>query len=627
MTRAPRVLLTSLVAAAALTAPSVSYALSCDEIMNMVNVNVPTNIVVQTMKDSGEQFTGDDVSCLQKEGAPDEVVAAAKSMVSAPEPEEREERPTRDDREERQPAMDREDDFGDRGARSSNNRGGEDDLPEEGGEDDSRDPEQIKQAIKLFQAKKPLTASLMLYEVLEDGSYPEQETKIHYYLARALSDLEMYHGAQYFYFQVVKKGPDNPYFGYALPRLVQIARYTGDDTELKRIVATIPVEAYPRGAKNQLYYLMGVRYYDKDELSRASKYFGQVSSKSDLYLRSKYFDGVIYNQQGKLKSAVRAFRDVYREEVAVYNDPRELEEVERLKDLSLMNIARIYYGIERYDESSKYYELVSHDSSYWPQALFESAWANFMQNNLNQTLGQVLTVQSPFYAEDEFLPEATVLRALTFFNLCKYEEVEALLIGFEKENRPIYEEMRDFVKEYSTSEGRALSDQAWEAYFGKVREGSRDTTIPKSAFNRVLKNKDLDGIVKHLELMEREEALIDEQKPQWRDGVGAYLKKIIEADRERYKKRAGRLMLAEMARQANYLSDLLTQSEIIRFEVVDAQRIDYQYKAQSIDLSGGLADREIDFATSVDYIYWPFNGEFWEDELGYYSYTEQSDCK
>ena len=53
MTRAPRVLLTSLVAAAALAAPSVSYALSCDEIMNMVNVNVPTNIVVQTMKDSG----------------------------------------------------------------------------------------------------------------------------------------------------------------------------------------------------------------------------------------------------------------------------------------------------------------------------------------------------------------------------------------------------------------------------------------------------------------------------------------------------------------------------------------------------------------------------------------------
>ena len=57
------------------------------------------------------------------------------------------------------------------------------------------------------------------------------------------------------------------------------------------------------------------------------------------------------------------------------------------------------------------------------------------------------------------------------------------------------------------------------------------------------------------------------------------LKKIIEADRQKYKKRAGLLLIKEMARQANTLDDLLGQSEIIRFEVVDAQRVDYQYKA------------------------------------------------
>jgi hypothetical protein len=38
------------------------------------------------------------------------------------------------------------------------------------------------------------------------------------------------------------------------------------------------------------------------------------------------------------------------------------------------------------------------------------------------------------------------------------------------------------------------------------------------------------------------------------------------------------------------------------------------------------AERKIDFATSKEIIYWPFNGEFWEDELGYYRYTEQGSC-
>ena len=50
-----------------------ALALSCDEIMNMVNVNVPTHIVVQTMEDSGQQFTNADVRCLIGQGAPPEV--------------------------------------------------------------------------------------------------------------------------------------------------------------------------------------------------------------------------------------------------------------------------------------------------------------------------------------------------------------------------------------------------------------------------------------------------------------------------------------------------------------------------------------------------------------------------
>ena len=42
---------------------------------------------------------------------------------------------------------------------------------------------------------------------------------------------------------------------------------------------------------------------------------------------------------------------------------------------------------------------------------------------------------------------------------------------------------------------------------------------------------------------------------------------------------------------------------------------------------GSATDRvDLDFATAVDFIYWPFNGEFWKDELGYYSYTEQGSC-
>jgi hypothetical protein len=75
------------------------------------------------------------------------------------------------------------------------------------------------------------------------------------------------------------------------------------------------------------------------------------------------------------------------------------------------------------------------------------------------------------------------------------------------------------------------------------------------------------------------------------------------------------------------MSDLIGQAQIIQFEVVDARRADYTYSMQNIDLKDTSKSQDIDFATSPRFIFWPFNGEFWKDELGWYHYTEQAKCK
>jgi hypothetical protein len=146
-------------------------------------------------------------------------------------------------------------------------------------------------------------------------------------------------------------------------------------------------------------------------------------------------------------------------------------------------------------------------------------------------------------------------------------------------------------------------------------------------FGRFLRNRDLAALVRHLDIMSAEKETIDDQKALWRDSLGTHLKKQIAKDSRRYKTRAGRLMLKEMDQVRILIADLLSQSEIIRFEVVSAQRADYAYKMSNPDLLNSFSGLELDFATSVDFIYWPFNGEFWQDELGYYRYTEQGSCR
>lgn len=607
-----------------LTLAAPAHALTCDEVMNMVNVNVPESIVVQTIEGSGESFTADFVRCLTNEGAPDSVVGAVKKMIaasSAPkeeagESEESEELPKpKTKKEASRESFEKETSVG----KTSSRKELEDKDSEE---DASKDPEKLDDAIRQYKAKKPLSASLALHDLLKDNTYPEKESKILYYMGMSLYDLKMYHSAQYYFIEVLKKGTGNPYFKYALPKLVAIYKYTGDVTDLEKVVEKISPEDYPRSAKNQLYYLLGLQYYEADRLSDAKKMLQQVSEKSDLYTRATYLIGVIDNKQGKLKSAVRSFSEVAKTKVDAPT-LQELEALDKLRELSVLNIARIYYGIAQYDQAREYYSQVPRDSVYWAEAQFEMAWTAFMLSDLNYTLGEVLTVESPYYADNEFIPEARVLRALTYFNLCQFDDVERTLKEFEATYVPVHQELKDTLKTYSTEEGRKLSDQAYERYF----ESKGETVLPKSLFLRLLRDQELAGLVQHLALLDTEEQLILSQKSQWKTAVGEETMKIIADSRERLKKRAGRALLRNMVTVTKQMSDLIGQAQIIQFEVVDARRADYTYSMQNIDLKDTSKSQDIDFATSPRFIFWPFNGEFWKDELGWYHYTEQAKCK
>ena len=74
-----------------------------------------------------------------------------------------------------------------------------------------------------------------------------------------------------------------------------------------------------------------------------------------MYLRARYLEGIIYNKQGKLKSSKRAFMDVVRHPIEAATKA-SLDRQQALKDLALVNIGRMYYKIERFEDASKYFD-------------------------------------------------------------------------------------------------------------------------------------------------------------------------------------------------------------------------------------------------------------------------------
>lgn len=591
---------------AASSAPA--HAMSCQDITQMLSFGVEAQVVVDAMAGSGKRFNQSDLDCLQRAGVPKPVMDKAKSMAVVEEAPKPAPRAAPDPEPEPRSRFDQAEAVGS-------------DLVYDEEEAEVREGD-IDRYLRDYKAKKYLTASYGLFELLEQNAYPDRDTVIKYHLAKSLQALGMNHSAQHYYTDVIRKGPNHPLFKHALPRLAAIAALTGNDYTLLRIVGQIAPEAYPRQARPHLHYLMGRRSYEKGELTDAAAHFDALPANHELYPRAQYFQGLIHYERERYQSAMKAFREVIQAEIPVTN-ARLVRELEDLKDLSLLNIGRIYFRIENFDTAEKFYSRVERDSSYWPQSLFERAWTDFYQSDYNGTLGMLLTVESPYFTDREFIPETAYLKALSFWVFCEYDEVQRLLTLFEQRYQPVRDEMRGFIERFRTDEGRRIADQALDTYFAT---GAEPTTLPRGLFAKILRNRDLASFIRHLDMMDEEITTIRAQKSQWRDTVGLAMVDVIERDRALYRNRAGLAFLQAYLEQYRVVDQLLQDVDVLRFEVTDAERADYMYRASNPQVAAEDA-QVIDFAVATDIIYWPFNGEFWQDELAYYRYTEQGSCK
>jgi hypothetical protein len=74
------------------------------------------------------------------------------------------------------------------------------------------------------------------------------------------------------------------------------------------------------------------------------------------------------------------------------------------------------------------------------------------------------------------------------------------------------------------------------------------------------------------------------------------------------------------------LNDLISQSLKIEFEVASAEKGVLENRLQGAGFENRSTQKGPIYATDDEHIYWPFTGEYWRDELGYYLYTIKSEC-
>jgi hypothetical protein len=101
----------------------------------------------------------------------------------------------------------------------------------------------------------------------------------------------------------------------------------------------------------------------------------------------------------------------------------------------------------------------------------------------------------------------------------------------------------------------------------------------------------------------------------------------LKAERTKLVEEAGARARQKLEYERDALRELLEQALRIKIEVARKER-----EALELSLSKGVpvdVVRRYKFSTAVsdEHQYWPYEGEFWRDELGTYSYTLTKGCR
>lgn len=434
-------------------------------------------------------------------------------------------------------------------------------------------------------------------------------------LARSLEGVGLTYSASYFYSLIVRKGTRNPYFKNALEALGRIDQKAnlGRAHVSQLLRKKIRPESVPGKARGFFFYYQGLEAFSEEKWNTASEHFTRVNSSSQYYNKAQFHLGVIANLRGSYSSAISYFEKA-----------KQRGASRKLRTQANLNIARVYYERKDYRRSFKYYAMVDRKSNYWLDTIFESSWAFFILSKHNNTLGNIHTIHSPFF-EERFYPEAYILQAITFLRLCRFDEVKNSLQIFQKKYRPLNKALDRLLSEYRGRPG---------PFFRLVNsyENGSLSRYEKvwPIINALARTDVFAGAKDTIRASDRELSKLGNAPSKWRQvGLFEELEVFLKNKKSASVSSSGRNLISAARGYKTYLNNLSNQTKFIQLEMnmgkINKLREKLKVnKAENENLNfiGGLQELQV----GQDLEYWPFQGEYWEDELGGYVYNLDSLC-
>ncbi|MBX3245700.1 MAG: tetratricopeptide repeat protein [Myxococcales bacterium] len=501
--------------------------------------------------------------------------------------------------------------------------------------------EALANALRLYQQERFQEAAVQFQRVVEGESQdaPANVQKAQFFLGKCLYHLRYYQSALAIFDEIGQQGEGHLYFGQTLQWLAQLASQLPEPAGIIEKVGRYGVdqlEQFNTGESqplyNELLYIMGRYKYGQGEFEEAINLFQRVSDSSPFFVKARFFDGIAHIRMRRARPAIAAFRAII--ESIERGNVRGVEDEQRMLNLAWISLGRVYYtAANRTDaetgdrsidgrllgQAVEAWARVDQGSEYWLDAIFETSWAFFLADEFSRALGNIHTLFSPYFA-NAYYPEALVLKAVTFFVNCQLENAEAMIGQFHERYDPVRNELEEIL-------GRFQDNTQFFEFLQQVRAGEANLSpTVRGIVSTALSDRDVLRHIEYVRVLEGEEQRLASSAAEFQNSsLGARVLQDVAVAKSFAVDQTGDLARNRYTRLIDDLADLTNQIDTVELEIATAMRGELDQEMQQ-QMTEAQRARGGDVEVDEEHQLWPFRGEYWRDELGFYRQQVTNRC-
>ena len=476
-------------------------------------------------------------------------------------------------------------------------------------------------ARKLFQNQNFKQSAVSFYQISKRSSDMKLRRKAKFYLGVSLYKMGLRQVASFPFVDLVRTG-EGIEKQKGLDYVVMIADELGEPSLMNYSLNHIKPEELSPVSKVVFLGRLGESALTKGDLAGAEAYFEKALE------FKKNENNLLYNLALTDLMAKRPDKAATRfGQLMDRMGERQLPDLQR--GLVTMGEARALYQGKKWKDAAEIYRQIPKDSPLYRQSLMELSWALFRGGQFRSALSPLRTLHTPFY-ENFYDPESLLLHGTILLFICHYDEIESISRSFDKNYYPAFSKIQEWLSSNRTEADYYLEVAKTRRALVEMKakgKATLDTNLPFFVMRTLLEDPDIRILAEYLDKLAKEKKILE--KIYGRTSLLSYGNQIIEGRKRATMKQIGGLVKNRLVAKLQEFNEFATQFEFLKYESINGQRTTLKEKIAANDQTETQIDQEFsrDYYVQNGYRFWPFEGEYWRDEIGNYQNVGVNRCE